>query len=105
KATFDHNSLVSLSSRKMLARSQSRRLVASRAIRSSSAPKSRSEFIFWQIARMAESFSCNSDCGDIPIRVSVYLIGRRVSMKLTVVQVVDATVCSECEGTLNRRGE
>src|SRR5579864_3197876 len=47
----------------MLARSQLSRLMASRAMRSSSAPRSRSEFIFWQIARIAESFSCSSACG------------------------------------------
>src|ERR1035441_5929463 len=62
-ATLDQSSLRSRSSRKMLARSQSSMLVASRAIRSSKALRSRCEFIRCEMARMAARLSFNSGCG------------------------------------------
>src|ERR1019366_6790405 len=62
-ATLDQSSLRSRSSRKILARSQSSKLVASRAIRSSRALRSRCEFILCEMARMAAKLSFNSGCG------------------------------------------
>src|ERR1035437_2532352 len=62
-ATLDQSSLRSRSSRNMLARSQSSKLVASRAIRSSRALRSRCEFILCEMARMAASLSFNSGGG------------------------------------------
>ncbi len=62
-ATFDQSSIFSRSRRKMLARSASSSRAASLATRSNSAPKSLTEFICWQMVRMAESLSCNWPIG------------------------------------------